>query len=314
MKVEVLSVGEVLVEVIRGRVGEPLERAGEFFGPYPSGAPAIFIDAVARLGHRAGIIGAVGDDDFGKCIIERLQRDEVDLSSLKILKGYPTGVAFVTYFQDGGRKFLYHIPYAAAGRISSEDVVPDYVEQASLLHLMGSSLSVNEIMRNACLKALRIAEERGMKVTFDPNLRPELLSPEEIRRTCFPVIEVSYAVMPSREEIQTLTGETDLDKAALRILKMGPRIVALKKGSKGSTIYTFEERIDVPPFQVKEVDPTGAGDVFDAGFVVGLLEGWDLKEVGRFANAVGAFATTRRGPMEGIYTREEIEEFLKRAS
>ena len=79
---EIMTMGEIIVEIMRGEVDSPLDKAGIFKGPYPSGAPAIFIDTVARLGHKAAIVGGVGDDDFGKCLIDRLEGDGVDCSSI----------------------------------------------------------------------------------------------------------------------------------------------------------------------------------------------------------------------------------------
>ncbi|MHB8065965.1 MAG: PfkB family carbohydrate kinase, partial [Ruminiclostridium sp.] len=101
--------GEVLVEIMRPNPDMQLNVAGQFLGPYPSGAPAIFIDTVSRLGHSAGIIGGVGNDDFGVCIVDRLKKDGVDCSHLMLKSGISTAVAFVTYFSDGSRKFIYHI-------------------------------------------------------------------------------------------------------------------------------------------------------------------------------------------------------------
>ena len=106
---EIITMGEMIVEIMRATVDEPLDRAGTFKGPYPSGAPAIFIDTVARLGHGAKIIGGVGDDDFGKCLLTRLEGDGVDVSDVIVNDRISTGCAFVTYFEDGSRKFIFHI-------------------------------------------------------------------------------------------------------------------------------------------------------------------------------------------------------------
>src|SRR5512135_3451821 len=95
---EVVSVGNLLVEVMRTKLDQPLNQPAEFAGPFPSGDCAIYIDTIARLGHSAGFIGAVGPDDFGRCILERFERDVVDASQIATLKGETTGVAFVAYF------------------------------------------------------------------------------------------------------------------------------------------------------------------------------------------------------------------------
>jgi len=105
----VLCIGDLLVEIMRPNIDDPLDEPGIFLGPYPSGASGIFVDAISRLGVKAGFIGVVGDDDFGKAILRRLEGDGVEISNIKITKDYTTGVAFVTYLRDGNRKFIYHL-------------------------------------------------------------------------------------------------------------------------------------------------------------------------------------------------------------
>jgi len=310
MIMDVLSLGELLVEVMRKEIDQPLDRPADFIGPFPSGAPAIFVDAVARLGRSAGFVGVLGNDDFGKCILDRFGRDSVDSTHVKVVDSHSTAVAFVMYFSDGGRKFLFHIPYAAAGQLNPEHIDPEYFRSAKSLHLMGSSLSVNEGSREACYKAMRLVKEGDGMVTFDPNLRPELLSIEKIREICQPVLETCDIVMPSGDEARMLAGIAgSAEDACQKLLEQGPSMVTLKRGEQGSIIYNREEKLVVPSFRVEEADPTGAGDCFDAGFVFGLLEGWDLEKTARFANAVGALATTKKGPMEGAPDLEQALEF-----
>jgi len=310
MAVEIIAIGEALVEIMRTRVDDPLDRASAFVGPFPSGAPAIFADQAARLGHKVGFIGAVGDDDFGTCQLERLKSDGLDISFCPRVPDRATGVAFVTYFSDGSRRFLYHIAHAAAGQMPELDAA--YFHGAKYLHICGSSLSVSERMRNSCYQAVEMTNAAGGKVSFDPNLRPELLGGEEaLRRICGPVVEASHVVLPSGEEAELLTGVEGVEAACRALLDKGPEIVALKRGAKGCTIFTKDRQLDAPAFAVEAVDPTGAGDCFDAGFVVGLLEGLPLEQVGRLANACGALGATRKGPMEGAFWRAEVEEFVK---
>jgi len=309
MAVEILAIGEALVEIMRTRVDDPLDRACEFLGPFPSGAPAIFADQAARLGHKVGFIGAVGDDDFGTCQLDRLSRDGLDVSHCPRLPDRATGVAFVTYFSDGSRRFLYHISHAAAGQMPAIDA--EYVKQAEFLHICGSSLSVSERMRDACYQACEIVKAAGGKISFDPNLRPELLGGEEaLRRICSPVLDLAYVVLPSGSEAELLTGVAGADQACRALLERGPSVVALKRGAQGCRVFTEEAVVDVPAYRVTAVDPTGAGDCFDAGFVVGLLEGLTMERVGRLANACGALGATVKGPMEGAFTREIVERFM----
>lgn len=106
---EIIVMGEMLVEIMREQENEELYEPGVFRGPFPSGAPAIFIDTAARLGCSTAIIGGVGKDDFGKNILDRLRKDGVDCSHVLESTERSTGVAFVTYYSDGSRKFIFHM-------------------------------------------------------------------------------------------------------------------------------------------------------------------------------------------------------------
>ena len=307
---EVISIGNMLVEVMRVNLDEPLDRPGTFVGPFPSGDTPIYIDTVARLGRSAGFIGAVGQDDFGRCLLDRFARDGVDFTCGRVLPDHTTGVAFVAYSTDGSRKFIFHWRHAAAGQLAPDYVRPEYFAGARWLHLTGCNLAVNDAAREACLRAMQ-ALPVGARVSFDPNIRPEVLSAGQIRELCRPVIERADVVLPSLSEAAMLTGAAS-DEAGCRLWARQGKIVVLKQGARGCRIFQGDRDLEVPGFQVQEVDPTGAGDCFSAGFTVALLEGLDLPAAGRFANAVGALAVTRKGPMEGAPTRPEVLALMER--
>jgi len=307
---EILSIGELIVEIMRKEVDAPLYAPADFIGPFPSGAPAIFADQAARLGHKVGFIGAVGADDFGKALLDRFEQDGLDTSQIARIEGLATGCAFVTYFSDGGRKFVFHIGNSAAGQMPEPNA--DTFVGLKWLHICGSSLSASEDMRQKCYLACEYAAAAGARISFDPNLRPELLGGEEaLRRICQPVMDRAALVLPSSDEAQTLTGQSGAEAACKALLDGGAEVVALKRGAAGCTIFAGDEVIESPSFKVEAVDPTGAGDCFDAGFVVGLLEELPLVEVGKLANACGALGATRKGPMEGAMWREEVEARIK---
>jgi tagatose kinase len=312
MTPHVLSIGELLVEVMRTGVDQPLSLPGPFIGPFPSGAPAIFIDAVARLGLAAGFIGAVGLDAFGDCVVNRLQADGVDTGHVRRTPGMTTGIAFVSYQADGSRSFVFHLPQSAAAQITVEDVHASYVASAHFLHITGSALATSEGMRQACYRAMDLCKAAGGRVSFDPNVRPELLGLDRLRQICAPVLAQCDVLFPSGAEARFLTGLEDEIAACHSLIEQGIPLVALKQGERGSTVFTSEGSFHAPPLRVEEVDPTGAGDCYDAGFVVGLLEGWPLPRVAAFANTVGALSVTRMGPMEGIPGRDEAERIMNK--
>lgn len=120
----ILTVGEILVEIMAARRGQTFTEAGTFTGPYASGAPAIFIDQVARLGAGARMVSRVGDDGFGQLNRNRLSVDGVDVRFVGVDPDVPTGIAFVTYAVDGSRSFLFTAASSAAARLTAEHVVP----------------------------------------------------------------------------------------------------------------------------------------------------------------------------------------------
>lgn len=307
---QVLSLGELLVEVMREDVDQPLDVPGPFVGPFPSGAPAIFIDAVARLGIACGFIGVVGDDPFGKCVLGRLKRDGVDVRHVRVVRQRTTGVAFVSYRSDGSRQFVFHLAHSAAALLSPEDVREDYLQGVKALHVTGSALGISDSAREACYRAVRLCKQSGGIVSFDPNVRQEILGADAVGALCEPVLQSCDVLLPSGQEATMLTGDADEETACRNLLARGIPLVVLKRGSKGCVLFTDQLRREIPAFKVTEVDPTGAGDAFAAGFVVALLRGMSAEEAARFASAIGALAVTKRGPMEGLPTLTEGQSFL----
>ncbi len=306
----IVTVGEALVEIMRIERDRPLDTPALFSGPYPSGAPAISASCAARLGASVGFIGAVGQDAFGDCIRQRLAAEGIDCAALAVHAHLLTAIAFVAYRSDGSRSFVFHLPQSAAAQVNPEQLPAGYLNDTRYLHIMGSSLSASEPLRETCYALAAAVHAAGGVVSLDPNLRPELMPVEHIRAVCEPILERARIVMPSGAELASLTGAPTPETGAQALLERGIEIVALKRGEAGSTLYTAQGALDIPPYRVTEVDPTGAGDCFDAALLVGLSEGWALAKAGLFANAVGALATTRLGPMEGAFSRDEVLRFM----
>ena len=311
---EIICLGELLVEIMRTEINTPHGEIGATYrGPFPSGAPAIFIDSAARMAKpfnfSTGYIGVIGDDEFGHCIIEKLKEDGVDTSQIRIMNGKTTGIAFNQYNSDGSRKFIFAA--GAAGETSPNDVQENYFSDVKSLHIMGSGLSISENSREACYKALKIAKEKNPNViiSFDPNLRLEMLDLDTIIKICTPVLEATTILLPSGEEAEMLAGINGEYEACQRLLDMGPKIIVLKKGKDGCMIFSHDNRdgIQISGFKVNELDPTGAGDSFGGAFIVGYLAGWNLKKAAKFANAVGALKVEYFGPMPDTSYDKAIE-------
>ena len=136
----ILTMGEILVEIMATERGQSFRKPGTLIGPYASGAPAIFIDQVAKAGSRCAMIGCIGDDDFGALNVERLRADGVDVSGISVIKTATTGSAFVTYREDGDRDFIYNISNSASGHLSVGNIRDDLLKECRHFHVMGSSL------------------------------------------------------------------------------------------------------------------------------------------------------------------------------
>lgn len=309
MGYDIVTVGALLCEVMRKELDQPLARPADFTGPYPSGDTPIMINAAAKLGAKCAMVGVVGDDGFGLCVTNRLKESGVDCSMVRVHPDASTGVAFVCYYSDGSRNFLYHVHHAAPGMMTPDDIDLEKIRGSKWVHVTGFTMSINRDSANAVYKLMRElpAETR---ISFDPNIRPEALSVEEIKKLCAPVMERACVIFPSRTEAAMLTG-AETDEEGCKLWARQGKLVVLKNGSEGSRVFTGEDVWDVPSYPVTEVDPTGAGDTFCGAFLTALVEGMSLRECARFANAAGAMSVQKQGPMEGSPSRAELEAYIK---
>ncbi len=309
MKYDILTAGFPLVEIMRKERGVAFTEPADFVGPYPSGDTCIVLDVAARLGKKCCFLGPVGDDPFGETVINRLKNDGIDVSHVRVAKNYCTAAVFVRYEKDGTREYMDFINNSACSTFSPDDIIPELVADAKWIHLSGEVISncAEGVKRQAIEKLFRSIPDQA-KVCLDPNFTLDISG---MRDLFLPIIERADLILPSEGEAKALMA-TATDEEACRLLAQKGKIVALKKGARGCDIYHGRECIHVDPFHVEEVDPTGCGDSFCAGFLNGLLEGWPLDQVGRFANATGALQATAFGPMEGAKYYEEVAEFIKK--
>lgn len=314
MPFELLTIGEALVEVMRTGVNQPLNQPGPFIGPYPSGAPFIFAVQAARLGVNCAAIGSVGADAFGECLLTQLQEDGVNYGAnhdlVQRLDDQTTGVAFVAYNEDGSRNFVFSL--GAGGVINADMVKPDVFDGLQCLHLMGSTLSISKDALNAGQRALEYAKSQGAKFSFDPNLRPELMPPEKARQVFAPFVASADVLIPTEEELLLLTETQTVVDAVSSLMAQNPqRVIVITQGAKGCTVYDADGARHIAGFKVEEVDPTGAGDCFDAGFLAGWLKGKTPAESAKLANACGALAVTQQGPMAGAKRLIDVQSFME---
>ncbi len=303
------TMGEMIVEIMRPRAGMPHDEAGEYIGPFPSGAPTIMISAAARLGAMTGIIGGVGKDAFGDLILRRLNSYGVDCECVKRSDNGSTGNAFVMYHGDGAREFVFHIDGTPA--VQAEVPPVEKLSNVGFFHIMGCSLTVS---REYCEKIIRTAELArtcGGKITFDPNIRTELLGDGNLQEIIRPIINNCSILLPGVDELLMISGKSNVTEAVEELFQSAAlEIIALKNGSKGCRIYTRDGVLEVPAFPVEQKDATGAGDCFDGAFLAAVLQGKNLRRAALEANAAGALNAAAFGPMEGDITPDHVSEFI----
>ncbi|MEL6268934.1 MAG: sugar kinase, partial [Chloroflexota bacterium] len=263
---------------------------------------------VVTQGAGVRVVVSVGEDAFGDCLRAQLREDGVDAAGLRSVPG-TTGVAFVAYNANGSRDFVFSL--GAGGEISPEMLEPGYFDGVRCLHLMGSTLSLNAGALQTARDALAMAQAGGLKFSFDPNLRPELLSVEAAKEAFAPFMAAADVLIPTADELVQLTGADSVAGAVASLREQKPeRVIVVTQGADGCTIYDENGARHIPGFAVEEVDPTGAGDCFDAGFLVRWLAGDRVAEAARWANACGALAVTKQGPMAGAETLAVVRAFM----
>ena len=306
---KIMTMGEILVEIMATERGQSFRAPGRLVGPFPSGAPAIFIDQLARLGHAAGIIGCVGDDDFGWLNIERLRQDGVDTSAVRVLKDAVTGSAFVTYDHTGQRHFIFNITNSASAQLSASQVSEQLLKDCAHFHVMGSSLFSSRI-RETMNKAIQIVKRQGGSVSFDPNIRREMLGIPAIREALTSILKYTDIFLPSGPELSLLARDSTEEGAIEELLALGIQEIVVKRGRHGCRYYDTTRRLSLPALTVSEVDPTGAGDCFAATYVTCRNEGMPVERSLRYACSSGARAVMHFGPMEGTARFKDLDALL----
>jgi fructokinase len=301
--------GELLIDFVALENGVTVGEASGFIKA-PGGAPANVCVAAARLGIPAAFLGQVGDDPFGHHLAGVLAHEGIDVSGLRFSAHARTMLAFVSNKPDGDRSFSFYRNPSADMLMRPEDVAFDVIDSKRIFHY-GSISLIDEPSRSALLAALRYAREKGLLISYDPNLRLALWKDEATARAgMLEGLEYAHVLKVSEEEIEFLTGGQDVTP----LWRDGLKLIIVTRGAGGSAAYTRTAHADMPGFVVKAVDTTGSGDGFVAGMLLGILEqGFDdaaLPHMLRFANAVGAITATQKGAIPALPTRMAVEAFI----
>ena len=264
------TVGEALCEIMRIDTDAGLDTPELFKGPYPSGAPAIFIDTAAKLGTPSGLIGTVGNDAFGACIRRRLLADGADCSLLATNAMLSTAVAFVAYTSDGDRTFIFHIGNAAAGDIHYPEHMP---ENVGIFHVMGCAMMPSPAMADCVMRAAEHYYEQGALISFDPNIRIESLHDQDLQELVRPIMERCSILLPGVEELHVIGDEKNgfAAFAGVEAGKLEMLFVAPEKRGRGlgrELVEYLVARRGVRRVDVNEQNAQAAGFYARMGFRV----------------------------------------------
>ena len=271
----ILCLGEGLVDLICEHPAASLSEA-DSFSPHFGGALANVAVAAARAGAEAGLAGAAGDDEWGRWLAARLEREGVDLEFFELLGGELTPIAFAVFDEHGEPSFQI---YGDAVRIAVESVasrLEEAIGAASALVFSSTTLA-SPGEREVTLRARELAIERGVRVCFDPNIRPNRWGgdPRPAAEASRELVEGSFLVRANREEACAIAAVGDPREAASRLVEMGAELAVVTLGAEGAVIRGACEA-EAPAVEVEVVTTLGAGDAFMGTLVGGLAtRGWD---------------------------------------
>ncbi|MEM4728652.1 MAG: carbohydrate kinase family protein [Thermoplasmata archaeon] len=302
---DVIAVGNIVIDYQAGPL-EDLPSWGTLTklsrGPRPAigGNGAIFAVAAARLGLRTALAGRVGRDSWGDWILSRLVEEGVETERVRRGRG-GTATTIVLVRTDGERAFLHHIGAGASLKSRELQGLP----RCRWLHI-SSMFLLPSLTSRGIERALRAAERMGAKtsldVAWDPSGAWELGG----------CLTAADWFLPNLDEARAITGKKNVEEAAGALRDMGARNVAVKMGAEGALVLSEEAGLlRIPPFRVNAVDSTGAGDVFDAALVYGLLKGMPPARAALLASAAGAFSTTAVGGTAAAPSAAELIEFIR---
>jgi 2-dehydro-3-deoxygluconokinase len=309
MTPDVLTLGETMVLFTPEQSGSMKHQ--QTYKKSLGGAESNVAIALSRLGHDVGWHSKLGADPHGEYINSFVRGEGVDTSTVEFTADAPTGLMFKERRALGESSVYYYRHGSAASTMTPADLPDDAIETADYLHLTGITPALSESCRETTFEAIEHARGADTTVSFDPNIRHKLWeSEEEMRRTLLELVEGSDVVLPGIEEGRALFDAETPEKIAAACREHGAAIAVVKLGAEGALVDDGE-RTHVPGYEVERVvDPIGAGDGFAAGFLDGRLRGMGAVEAARRANAVGAFATTVTGDVEGLPTERELDVFL----
>jgi sugar/nucleoside kinase (ribokinase family) len=258
---------------------------------------------LARLGMRVAVAGKVGNDFFAGFVRQELEAKGVDVTGIRRSDTAPTSSTVILPVVSQDRRYIHTVGANAELRV--EDVDLEQVARARVLYV-GGYLLFPGFEPAALARLFHFARERGIQTVLDV-AGPQ---PEQSLKALAPVLPFTDVFLPNEDEAGLITGESDAWRQSEILLERGARTIVITRGAEGVVVRTQQAAYSAAALPIDFVDGSGAGDAFDAGYIAGLLEGWDLERTIAFASAVGASACTRLGTTPGVFTRAEALDFL----
>lgn len=316
MKKGIISLGEALIDFI------PLDSTNTNYQKSPGGAPANVSVGVARLGAKSTFLGKVGEDVLGTFLKTTLDEYGVQTHRMLLTPDVRTGVVFVTNAEDGERSFDFYINPSADQFLEAGEIDEADFDNHKVLHF-GSISMIGNTVKEATRHAVSLAKEKGMIVSYDPNLRLPLWdSEDQARETISSMLGEADLLKISEEELEFITGETDIESGLEKLSAYDIPLTLITMGGEGSYVCTSDGYEHVPAMKVKAVDTTGAGDAFVSGMLYSLNEyEGDINEItlseavgmAKFASVSGALAASTKGAMTALPTLDEVKKQLQKS-
>ncbi|MFK4266628.1 5-dehydro-2-deoxygluconokinase [Streptomyces milbemycinicus] len=307
---DLITMGRIGVDIYPLQIGVPLPQV-ETFGKFLGGSATNVAVAAARLGRRTAVISRTGADPFGEYIHQALREFGVDDRWVTPVDAYPTPVTFCEIFPpDDFPLYFYRRPKAPDLEIHPGELDLDAVRAARIFWMTGTGLS-EEPSRAATLAALEARAKAGPTV-FDLDWRPMFwLDPAEARPYYAQALRHATVAVGNLDECEVATGVREPAACAERLLEAGVELAVVKQGPKGVlAVHRDGTTAEVPPVPVEVVNGLGAGDSFGGSLCHGLLSGWDLERIMRYANAAGAIVASRLACSSAMPTEAEVEALL----
>lgn len=297
---DVVTLGEAMLLLVADD-GLPLQDTA-LFRRSIAGAESNVAIGLARLGHRTGWLGRVGDDPFGHGVLRTLRGEGVDVSRARMDPTAPTGVIVRDRHPDRPVQVAYYRTGSAGSRLDPSDVEPAWLTNARILHITGITAALSDSAARALNKAVTLAAEAGLTISFDPNIRYKLAPADRWEHLLRPLAARSHIVLASLAEALLISGRNEVAAAGEWFLEQGAHCVVIKEGRHGAWAADATSQHHCPTASITAVDPIGAGDAFAAGFLSARLRGLSLDHALREASAVAAAAVGAPGDINGLPT------------